>query len=128
MTKDELLETGPLWDRTYQSKIGIMKKVVGRWRKLAWWFYDFPHVVDIPDSTFKFFLNPIGRKQDFRFETPNGFDAQHWFRDNGKGLMKISVYRKQRYGSGSLDYKGLGRLEFTDPRTALMAKLTLGGQ
>ncbi len=78
-------------------------------------------------GTIKTFLCPRRRNNECSFFNANGEDLEEWLKDNAKGSYIFDVYPTKSYSFLKED-PCIIRVRFTDPNSALMFKLQMGGR
>lgn len=122
--RERLLESGPVWTSSFiRGRDHAHVKVHGRWRRWKWRpLYTYRVVVQ--DINVKAYLSYADRGTQWHVRA-RGEDFEKWFKDNGKGLMRYTVYPS---GEGIFVFKPTAEVGFTNATTATMFKLAFGGR
>lgn len=75
----------------------------------------------------KWFLCPRIRGNEYSFYNANGEDLEKWLKANAKGCYALDVYPDPDHNFIEVQECSI-RVRFTDPNTALMFKLQMGGR
>ena len=81
----------------------------------------------IRGGSVRHFLCPRIRNNEYDFMNANGENLEHWLRQHAKGSFILDAYPKA--GQNLLAHQNCDiRVRFTDPDSALMFKLQMGGR
>jgi len=97
-----------------------------KWRDIHHLFRKYAASFVIPEAHAVWLPNPCKRTIDCVVGSANGVSLRAWFKDHGRGRFKVEFTKPP--GDDCLVFTADMTVQFSDKKTAMLAKLTWGGR